>query len=314
VTDDLGMGQQGSAGFGGWKKCSELKELGVSVAVFYSSRKVNGIQYFGDRRYTDVVEKHKDDILLNPAWYNDSDDEDDNTIQRQPKLLLPPLPCKLDCMNGITLRSAIAGLIKDLGLSWSSPKPCWWPSEFPYRHPKHAPQDYQGKHFFFKAHIALFGSSRIPEAYATAIVLHLFVIGLFVICNSSLSGNWSVGMRKIIQNCYAYYELDTEEYLQADPEDPRERTIQPSDLNSDAAMNQWQQEQGPTIQSPLPSTPQHWLERQEPTLTPLPPTPQHQQGNPLSQGNPSSQTTTPKIHQPTRKRPREPYNPISVLL
>ena len=48
------------------KKCSELKELGVSVAVFYSSRKVNGIQYFRDRRYTDVVEKHKDDILLNP--------------------------------------------------------------------------------------------------------------------------------------------------------------------------------------------------------------------------------------------------------
>ena len=110
-------------------------------------------------------------------------------------------------------------------------------------------------------------------------------------------------MRKIIQNCYAYYELDTEEYIQADPEDPRERTIQPSDLNSDAAMNQWQQEQGPTIQSPLPSTPRHWQERQEPTLTPLPPTPQHQQGNP------SSQTTTPKTHQQTRKRTREPYNP-----
>jgi len=49
-------------------------------------------------------------------------------------------------------------------------------------------------------------------------------------------------MRKIIQNCYAYCELDTEDYIQADPEDPRESTIQPSDLNSDSGMNQWQQE------------------------------------------------------------------------
>ena len=126
------------------KKTAELKELGVSVAVFYSLRKINGIQYFGDRRYTDVVEKHKDEILLNPAWYNDSDDEDDSVI-RQPKLLLPPLPCKLEYMNGITLRSAIAGLIKDLGFSWSSQKPCWWPDEIPYRHPKLPPDNYQGK-------------------------------------------------------------------------------------------------------------------------------------------------------------------------
>ena len=130
------------------KKTAELKELGVSVAVFYSSRKINGIQYFGDRRYTDVVDKHKDEILLNPAWYNDNDsddDEDDGAIG-QPKLLLPPLPCKLEHMNGITLRSAIAGLIKDLGLSWSSPKPCWWPAEIPYRHPKLPPDNYQGKY------------------------------------------------------------------------------------------------------------------------------------------------------------------------
>ena len=38
-------------------------------------------------------------------------------------------------------------------------------------------------------------------------------------------------MRKIIQNCYAYYDLGTEDYIPADPEDPRESTIQPSDLN-----------------------------------------------------------------------------------
>ena len=144
------------------------------------------------------------------------------------------------------------------------------------------------------------------EAYATAVVLHLFVIGLFLICNSSLSGNRSVGMRKIIQNCYAYYELDAEDYVHVDPEDPQERTIQPSDHNSDAAINQSQQEQGPKSSfvnsMALARTART---HHEPSSTNF----KHQQGNPLSQGNPSSQTTTPKTHQPTRKRPREPYNP-----
>jgi len=45
-------------------------------------------------------------------------------------------------------------------------------------------------------------------------------------------------MRKIIQKFYAYYDLDIEDYIQGDQEDPRERTIPPSDLDPDAAMSQ----------------------------------------------------------------------------
>ena len=56
------------------------------------------------------------------------------TIQIQMKVTVVNI-----IQNWMTLIIQIAGLVKDLGLLWSSPKPCWWPSEFPYCHPKHAP-------------------------------------------------------------------------------------------------------------------------------------------------------------------------------
>ena len=36
-------------------------------------------------------------------------------------------------------------------------------------------------------------------------------------------------MRDIIRHCYAHYGLDPEEYIQEDPEDTRERGIEPAD-------------------------------------------------------------------------------------
>ena len=52
------------------KKCAELKELGVAVAVAYSSSKTNGLFLFEDSRITDVIEAHKEEILLNQTGVN----------------------------------------------------------------------------------------------------------------------------------------------------------------------------------------------------------------------------------------------------
>ena len=50
------------------KKCNELKVLGVPAAVVYSTSKTNGLYIVGDPRIAQVIEEHKDDILLNPEW------------------------------------------------------------------------------------------------------------------------------------------------------------------------------------------------------------------------------------------------------
>ena len=55
--------------------------------------------------------------------------------------------------------------------------------------------------------------------------------------NLVLVVNWSVGMREIIRHCYTRYGLDPEQYIQEDPEDTRERSIEPADLTS---VQDWQ--------------------------------------------------------------------------
>ena len=119
--------------------------------------------------------------------------------------------------------------------------------------------------------------------------------------SSSLSGNWSVGMREILRQCYTHYGLDAEEYIQADPEDTRERSILPSDLNPDTYVNPWQD----------------WQQEQQPIVNPLPPTPQQdwqrmqERASPNRLPTPAERlTSTPKGHRPSRKRAREePYDP-----
>lgn len=62
------------------KKCAELKDLGVSVAVVYSSQKTNRLHFFGDRRITKVVKTHKDNTLLSSNWFQDDPNEEGSEI------------------------------------------------------------------------------------------------------------------------------------------------------------------------------------------------------------------------------------------
>ena len=94
------------------KKCSELKNLGVPTALVYSMSKTNGLHIVGDPKITQVIEEHKDAILLNPEWMDEDDD-----VSYTATAMLPPPPDKLSCLNGITMKSFIIGILKDLNLS-----------------------------------------------------------------------------------------------------------------------------------------------------------------------------------------------------
>lgn len=122
------------------KKCAELKSLGVAIGVAYSSHKTNGLYVFGDRRITKVIEKYKDDILLDADWMEEDDEE-----HCEPSVILPPLPAKVEQLNSVTKKALIRGLIKDLGLKWSAPTPAWWPEDVPYRNVTTPPDGYTGK-------------------------------------------------------------------------------------------------------------------------------------------------------------------------
>jgi len=126
----------------------------VSVAVAYSSAQTNVLFLFGDVRITSVIEAHKEEILLNPTWTESEGSAADENQPRSAKaLILPPLPGPLNELNGVTLKTIIVGLVKDLGLTWHSPKLFWWPAEFPFRIPRVAPEDYHGKPLFpFSTH------------------------------------------------------------------------------------------------------------------------------------------------------------------
>ena len=100
------------------KKCNELKVLGVPAAVVYSTSKTNGFYIVGDPRIAQVIEEYKDDILLNPEWM-----EDHTEISYTAKVMLPPLPAQLSMLNGLTMKSLIRGVMKDLKLTWRSDKP-----------------------------------------------------------------------------------------------------------------------------------------------------------------------------------------------
>ena len=122
------------------KKVNELKVLGVPIAVAFSTKKTNGLYLIGDPRITQVIDKYKDEILMNPDWM-----DDDNGIAYTSTVLLPPLPAQLSMLNGLTMKNFIRGLMKDLQLTWASQKPVWWPADIPYQNINHAPSDFQGK-------------------------------------------------------------------------------------------------------------------------------------------------------------------------
>ena len=47
-------------------KNTELMALGVPVAVKYSTTKTNGLYVLGDSGITQVIDKYRDEILMNP--------------------------------------------------------------------------------------------------------------------------------------------------------------------------------------------------------------------------------------------------------
>jgi hypothetical protein len=108
------------------KKVNELKALGVPVAVVYSTTKTNGLYVLGDSRITQVIDKYRDEILMNPDWVEED-------VLYTTTVMLAPLPAKLSMLNGLTMKVLIRGLMKDLKLTWKSEKPLWWPATIPFQ-------------------------------------------------------------------------------------------------------------------------------------------------------------------------------------
>lgn len=112
------------------KKLSDLQELDIPCAFCYSSvRNTGSLFTLGDRRITDVMEKHKNEILKN-LIKNERDPTDES--KQEIHLILPPLQAPLDELNRTYMQSLILGILKDLGLRWSDPKPQWWPMDVPF--------------------------------------------------------------------------------------------------------------------------------------------------------------------------------------
>ena len=162
----------------------------MPAAVVYSTSETNGFYIVGDPRIAQVIEEHKDDILLNPEWM-----EDHTEISYTAKVMLPPLPAQLSMLNGLTMKSLIRGVMKDLKLTWRSDKLTWWPSQIPFGNVTSAPEDYKGK-------------SHACKSYLVPNLSKMYYVG-----------NWSGGLREILKCCYEHHGLNPESYIQEDPQD-----------------------------------------------------------------------------------------------
>lgn len=131
------------------KKVADLKAMGVPCAFCYASvRNPGSIFTIGDKRITEVMERYRNKILCNlmdnspisrPLEMND-------TSSQEIHLILPVLPAPLDELNRTTLQSMIVGILKDLDIHWSDPKPVWWPVEIPFVSPRTVPDNFTGKY------------------------------------------------------------------------------------------------------------------------------------------------------------------------
>ena len=125
------------------KKLADLQELGVPCAFCYSSVHNTGSLFtLGDKRITDVIERHKNEILKNLI---DENYGQCDGVSKEIHLILPPLPAPLDQLTRNAMQSLIVGILKDLGLRWSDPKPSWWPLEIPFVPPRSVPENFTGE-------------------------------------------------------------------------------------------------------------------------------------------------------------------------
>ena len=127
------------------KKLADLQEMGVPCAFCYSSvRNTGSIFTLGDVRITDVIEQHRNEILCNLMEGGSQVEVDLMSNSQEIHLILPVLPAPLDKLRRTTLQSMIVGILKDLGIRWSDPKPIWWPEDIPFVPPRSAPENFAG--------------------------------------------------------------------------------------------------------------------------------------------------------------------------
>ena len=125
------------------KKLADLQNLGIPCAFCYSSTRITGsIFTLGDTRITDVIERHKNEIHKN--LMEEQSELLDGHFSKEIHLILPPIPAPLEELGRSTLQSFVIGIMKDLGLRWSDPKPDWWPLDVPFVHPRLVPENFTG--------------------------------------------------------------------------------------------------------------------------------------------------------------------------
>lgn len=128
------------------KKLADLQEMGVPCAFCYSSiRNTGSIFTLGDKRITDVIEEHRNEILCNLMDENSASDLNLSEASSQEiHLILPVLPAPLEELSRATLQSMIVGILKDLGIRWSDSTPVWWPADIPFVPPRSVPDNFSG--------------------------------------------------------------------------------------------------------------------------------------------------------------------------
>jgi len=128
------------------KKLADLQEMGVPCAFCYSSiRNTGSIFTLGDKRITDVIEQHRNEILCNLMEGSTPAETDPSAAMQEIHLILPVLPAPLDNLGKATLQSMVVGILKDLDIRWSDPKPVWWPEDVPFVPPRSVPDNFTGK-------------------------------------------------------------------------------------------------------------------------------------------------------------------------
>jgi len=123
------------------KKIEIFKDGVYHMHSVYATSLTAGLYACGDKRITDEIKPSASKFLETLE-----DNSEENTIVLESKFCLPYLPEKLSELNGKTICSMLAGLGKDLKISWKDSPPAWWPSNAPYRHPRSSvPDGIRGK-------------------------------------------------------------------------------------------------------------------------------------------------------------------------
>lgn len=132
------------------KKMTDLQELGVPCAFCYTSMRNTGTLFtMGNSAITQVIEGCRDGILQQLS--EQPGEREVQLIQgellsegKEIHMVLPPLPAPLEELGLYDLKGLVVGIIKDLGLKWTDPKPAFWPEDVPYQYPRSAPEGFQG--------------------------------------------------------------------------------------------------------------------------------------------------------------------------